>query len=314
MVNPQHVTSEAEKEIFCAVYSLEAGEPLFGSALHNDIWFLLEYEGPWSRKATTDNLLPEDVQAWLDRQVATVGRGRLQFIKQQRERADSVISFFVVDAREVEPRQYQFELADYSELLDIHVMALLQGEDDARRQDAPLYLVCTNGRRDRCCALFGLEVYYDLQQLAGDAVWQTTHVGGHRFAANVITFPDATYYGRVHTAEALEAFYRAHQQGEIALPYLRGRSCYEEWVQAADYFLRQETGNHGQFAFQLQEAQELGNGSYEATFVARGDGTRYGVQLDIVELDMIVYASCGKPGEGPCVGYELRAFEKLIPG
>ena len=312
MVNPQHTTPQASADLFCSVLSLEAGEPLFGTAVHNDIWLLLEYDGPWGEKATTDNDLPVEVQAWLESQAAaTMGHGRVQFIKQERERPRNYLTFYVAQAREIEPRMFRFQLADYTDLLKIDMAALLAGDGayDEQRQFEPLYLVCTNGRRDRCCALFGLEVYYSLQHVARDEVWQTTHVGGHRFAANVLTFPDGTYYGRVHTGNAAR-FYEARQRGEVALPYLRGRSCYEEVVQAADYFLRQETGQPALQAFVFEALEKPQAEQYEASFLAQEGDARYVVSLQRETVEMSLFASCGKPGEEPCTVYRLLSVKK----
>ena len=47
---------------------------------------------------------------------------------------------------------------------------------------APLLLVCTHGRRDACCAQFGRPTAMALARRYGTAVWETTHVGGDRFA------------------------------------------------------------------------------------------------------------------------------------
>ena len=71
---------------------------------------------------------------------------------------------------------------------------------DAARS-APQYFVCTNGQRDLCCARFGLPTYAALRERVGERVWQTTHVGGHRFAPNVLTLPQAALYGRVQPAD-----------------------------------------------------------------------------------------------------------------
>ncbi len=307
MVNPRYLAPEADA--FCAVVSRERGEPLYGTALHNDVWFLLEYNGPWTEKATTDNELSPEVRAWLGAQAASVGRARLQFIKYERESSGDTVAFFVAITSEKSPRLYRFQLAGYEALLDIDIAALLAGEaqQDAALTGEPLLLVCTNGRRDRCCALFGLEVYYALRALEGDAVWQTTHVGGHRFAANVITFPHGLYYGRLQNAADAVAFHQAYAAGEMPLPYLRGRSCYEEGVQAAEYFLRQQTGERRLQAFTLDQAawaEEV----LAARFVHRESGQRYLLRLAQQPLDFPRYKGCGKPGEGLCTGFRLLSL------
>ena len=84
-----------------------------------------------------------------------MGRGRLQFIKQERARPSDHLSFYVVHARDTEPMMYRLRLDKYQDLLPLDGAALVAGSasyEEVRQYD-PMYLVCTNGRRDRCCAL-----------------------------------------------------------------------------------------------------------------------------------------------------------------
>jgi len=48
----------------------------------------------------------------------------------------------------------------------------------------PVFLVCTHARRSACCGRFGAPVARALAARHPGQVWETTHVGGHRFAAN----------------------------------------------------------------------------------------------------------------------------------
>lgn len=312
MVERQQNTTAGSANIFCSVLSRELDEPMFGTAVHNEVWFLLEYDAPWGEKATTQNELPPDVQAWLDEQVAAMmGRGRVQFIKQERERPNDGLIFYIIHAREMAPRMFRFELQNYRDLFEIDVPAVLadDGAYDEHLQVAPLYLVCSNGRRDRCCALFGLELYYNLQTIAGDMVWQTTHVGGHRFAANVLTFPDGTYHGRVHTGD-VDTFYATRERGEVGLAFLRGRSCYEKVVQAADYYLRRETGERDLQAFRFDGLWSAQSDDFQVMFAALHGDAKFVVHLRREVVDMPIYASCGKPRVEPVDVYQLLSVEK----
>lgn len=70
-------------------------------------------------------------------------------------------------------------------------------------------IVCTHGRHDVCCGRFGYPLYEELRRgyAAGSEgrlrVWQTSHMGGHRFAPNLIDLPEGRYWGRLGP-EALE--------------------------------------------------------------------------------------------------------------
>ena len=61
--------SETDPDVFCCQLSREVEEPLVGTALEREIWFLLQYDAPWTAKATSDNDLPVAVQQWLDAQL-----------------------------------------------------------------------------------------------------------------------------------------------------------------------------------------------------------------------------------------------------
>jgi hypothetical protein len=87
----------------------------------------------------------------------------------------------------------------------------------------PLYLVCTHGRRDVCCARFGVPLARALAAAHPAQVWETTHVGGHRYAANLVILPHGLYYGPVTEVSATAAI-AAYQRGEIAPGRYRGRA------------------------------------------------------------------------------------------
>ena len=299
--------SDTDPEVFCCQLSLELEEPLYGTALERDVWFLLQYDAPWTARATSDNHLPSAVQQWLDAQLeATAGSGRVQFISQGPPHDGSNLAFFVAYPCDQGPRLYRFQLDRYEDLLDLDLSALIAGKGvfQAQRHRSPIYLVCTNGRRDRCCALYGLELYRALVAVAGEAVWQTTHVGGHRFAANVATFPDGNYYGRVLPAEAA-AFIAARQRGELYLERLRGRVCYDQVVQAADYFLRQETGRVRLNDFRHLSTANPENGHWQIQFKAAGAGDIHTIHLRRRLSERSLLASCGKPQTKPVWEYHL---------
>jgi hypothetical protein len=71
--------------------------------------------------------------------------------------------------------------------------------------------------------------------------WEVSHIGGDRFAANVVCFPDGYYFGRVPAAAAADVG-ADYARRRLRLAYLRGRSCYPTVVQAADVFARTRLG------------------------------------------------------------------------
>ncbi len=284
-------TSPATIDPFCCDVSREAGEALFGTAPHITTWLLLNYSQTWHSKATEQNDLPQAVQAWFQQQLAEIPKSRLLFIRQPRPLAEPGLTFFVALSRESSPQLYRFELAEYEELLAIDMNAILSEAPAVQpyRYDDSIYLVCTNGRRDRCCAREGPALYQALANQAGPNAWQSTHLAGHRFAPNLATFPDGTFYGRLEPGLAATIL-QTTEQGELLLDYLRGRSCYDGVTQAAEQYLRQTRGQFSRSAFTWIETTALEG---ERWLVIFGDAAGLEHRLTLAREEPVEYlVSC----------------------
>ena len=222
---------------YCSDLSLAAGEPLVGTAGRVDVWLLLEYNPVWRAKAVTDNDLPQKITAWLDRQMESMTeRGlqpRLQFIRQP-ELDREQITFFAGTSEGL----YRAEIGGYSAITDLDLATDL-GSKSMPRVEESQYFVCTNGQRDLCCARFGLPAYASLREAVGARAWQTTHLGGHRFAPNVLTLPQGVLYGRVRP-EDVSRFVEDVEAGQLARDHVRGRSALPAEAQAAEMALEED--------------------------------------------------------------------------
>lgn len=273
---------EVPSDFLCCDLSEAANEPLYGTAVSASVWFMLEYTRPWGAKATSENDLPAAVRRWLGEQVEK-HNGRLQFIRQFRPEPET-ITFFIAGAG----RLYRFELAGYEDLLGLDVTAVLRADSQfaAQREMQKQYFVCTNGKRDRSCAVRGAALYRAFAEQAGECVWMTTHLGGHRFAPTLLSLPDGFCYGRIHPQDVAQFMARS-QQNEVWLDKLRGQTSYATVAQVAEYFLRRETGQSGENAFELMDCVE-GNGRWQVQFRSL-DGTVYQVSVAAAEpLDALV--------------------------
>ena len=108
----------------------------------------------------------------------------------------------------------------------------LDGADRAHVDLGPIMLVCTHGVHDTCCAFRGRPVAAALAAQWPDQVWECSHVGGDRFAPNVLVLPDGFYYGNLTPDEAVVTV-QHHLTGTVAYEYLRGVVRYPPPVQAA---------------------------------------------------------------------------------
>lgn len=217
--------------LLCADHSRAVGESLIGTAPRVDTWFLLEYNAAWGAKALPESHLPDVVKAHLQAIVDTVPQARMMFIRQPQRRADHIV-FYVVDS--LSAHIMAFALKSYDELLDFdpHTRYGLVPMSPPHS----LYLVCTNGRRDVSCAAYGVPLYEQMTAYASAEVWQSTHLGGHRFAATVACLPHGLVYGHVEPQTAPD-FVERYRRGEVDLAHYRGRSIYDPPVQAAEHFL-----------------------------------------------------------------------------
>ena len=228
---------------FCSVRSKEASEETFGTASTGDAWLLLEYARPWGAKAFRESTLPKAVKVYLSGLLKSVPRSRVLLIKQTRT-IKGPLTLFVARSRESSSSILKYEFLEYEQLLDLDLASALAGGSPSGTTpwEESLFLVCTHGKRDKCCAKFGIPIYKTIQTQVGESsVWQCSHVGGDRFAANVICFPDGIFYGHV-TEETAKLIVKEYDERRIVLTNFRGRSCYSFPVQAAEFFARRETG------------------------------------------------------------------------
>jgi hypothetical protein len=155
----------------------------------------------------------------------------------------------------------------------------------------PLLLVCTHGKHDPCCARYGRPLYDALaDELEPDWVWQSTHVGGDRFAGNVVALPHGLYYGRVERATAGAVLDETLAE-RVYLDLYRGRSCFSFPVQAAERAIRLDTGLLGIEDVSLLAAHRRDDGSWTVAMSARGRGIE---EVDLrEEAGELVHLTCG---------------------
>lgn len=278
---------------FCAVISHAAAEPLAGSLPITTHYFLLEYNAAWEDKAFEKSQIPDAVKKYLSELVKAYPAAKVLLIKQPRQVSRIGIHFFVASVHENRARLYRFLLADYLDILQLDLLSIGQGDSryDANLQETPLFLACTNGRRDLCCARFGAPLYHHLHNLAGDAAWESSHVGGHRFAPNVLVLPQGLMYGRLEIEQVGELV-GLTRSGQLKLENLRGRSVYPQAAQAAEIYLRQQTGQLAWDALHLLQAGEVEPNRWQVRFVDTQSGREYALQVVIQLTEQVVYESC----------------------
>ena len=233
-----------ERRPLCAEVSRESAEPLAATASRIENWILLEYRGLWSRDIVAGSSLSDQVKAYLREQLGALPRSRLLFVRRPERRQHAEYAFYVARTAERNSVMLGAELGGYAELLGLDLAGALEtgAAGWARPVEGPLLVVCTHGKRDRCCAKFGRPLYDSVREQAEeDTVWQASHVGGDRFAGNLVSLPAGLYFGRVERS-GVWALLDEVLAGRIPLEHYRGRSCYSFAEQAAERAVRETTG------------------------------------------------------------------------
>ncbi|WP_432018231.1 sucrase ferredoxin [Streptomyces sp. 1222.5] len=271
----------------CATVSRSLEEPVPGTAATARTWLLLEQSGPWGAKALTSSHL--DLALGRALEAAAEGTGvRVALIRRPGRHADpGTPQLRQVYAAHTVPGRVWLHGAttrDPRRLLDLDLAALGAGDPRSfgtalggrpHRGD-PLALVCTNGKRDRCCALLGRPLAAELDASGVRGVWEVTHLGGHRFSPTVLVLPYGYAYGRAEAHTVKEALHGA-QEGRVVVEGCRGCSAWERPGQAAELAVRSAAREYR--AGVLSVVRTDGAAPRWEITVAHADGRRWRVTV-----------------------------------
>jgi len=264
------------------------------------VWIVLEHHGVWGAKAVRDCDLSEAVKRRLSMWESEIEGARVQLVRRSgRARSGVRLWFGVSDLGGA--RVVEWTLAEADALLEVdlarEVDTLRRGETPlgARESSEPLVLVCTNGRRDVCCALRGNPVAQALAKEPGLSTWQTTHLGGHRFAATLLQLPQGLCYGWVEPEEVPELAEAIRRAEVFRVDRLRGRTALAKPEQAAESLWRQRTGERAIDALVYAEHREH-EGHMMVTLRDRS-GHEHALEVEYRQLGVSASPSCGKAPE-----------------
>jgi len=222
----------------CSVRSALLDEPMQGTASRVRRYLLIEAPGPWGVEALRDARMPDGLKGELRRRSRSTGVRVLLIRRFGGSRIVRQPQVYVVDTEPAPPAAAGGRLADVRDVLDLSFWSTTSDPwADLDRHDEPLFLVCTHGRHDPCCAERGRPVARALSAAYPEQTWECSHMGGDRFAGNVLCLPDGIAYGRVSPEDA-PAIAREYLRGRLDLAHLRGRGRYPFAVQAAEWQLR----------------------------------------------------------------------------
>ena len=199
--SPRHSTRRARWEP-CSDRSLERGDPLAGTGGFGARWLLVEIDGAWGTHAFFQSRLDPAIGRALVRRAETAGIRPVAIrrfgLRADERRAQLRWRWALADARPGSESVRWGVVDDPAELLEL---PLDGSAGTAVRSPGACWSAPTLGTisaapcaadrsRRRSRAPFPTET------------WESSHLGGDRFAATMIVLPHGLYYGRVPTADA----------------------------------------------------------------------------------------------------------------
>ncbi|MFC5379754.1 sucrase ferredoxin [Aquipuribacter nitratireducens] len=237
--------TQGEVPARCSVLAAAVGEPVEGTAPHAVAWVGIVLPGAWPRRAI--DRVPEELARALER----VPRVRPVLLRPVPGHPVPDVGLVLAGTvpgrawlRTVGPDEQEAALARLVAPDGGAVALLAQGRDPGvgRRETRPAVLVCTNGARDRCCALAGRPAAALLaHRLPRERVlvWESSHLGGHRFAPTAAVLPHGVLLGGLGPDPAVLAHAVDDQlAGRHVVEGYRGRSTYPPVEQVAEAAVR----------------------------------------------------------------------------
>lgn len=298
----------------CSALARSRREPVHGTAPTSRAWLLLEQPGSWAADPMQTAGLAGDLANELTAQSKQHGFRILLLRRSAARTPPSGRSCFLARSTQSGAWMRRLVLSSPGDLMGIDLSLLASDRPPELGEPCePLYAVCTHGRRDPCCAEYGRRLIRRLQDIDDPSLtkslWESSHQGGHRFAANLACFPHGAFYGYVEPEGAAELL-RAHARGVPDLANYRGRSAFSRVAQAADHFLRSDLTVRGLDDLRLVGEERTGPQTYEIGFAL--DGRLHRVEVHVTKGPMR-RESCNKDKVTPVTRYRMRRLDAQGP-
>ncbi len=267
----------------CALVARALNEPLAGTAPSAGRWLGLEHPDAWPVDITRH---PDPAIRAFVRRAAASGFRPLLVRRPGRgaDRAERRLLLADTDPARAEVTVQTVTGVDALAELPLPAPGrALSGEP----RPGALLLVCTHAERDRCCGTDGRELVDTLVADGEPDVWETSHLGGHRFAPTALVLPSGYLYGHLDARAAAE-IRRNAAAGTVVTEHCRGRSTWSAEGQVAELAVRAATGRRSA-AELVVPPQDDG----EAVLVHDGAGTRWAVEVTVEDVDTVRPVSCG---------------------
>jgi hypothetical protein len=298
----------------CADASEERAESMAGTASTVRSFLLVEHPGPWGVDALVDARMPKGIGPELRARAAATGT-KVLLIRRPRGGAPAAkgVRVFAAYAHHADPWLETTVLDHLHGVHDLDLEALTAGRSPGLTPHAePVLAVCTHGRHDACCAERGRAVAAGLAEAFPDQTWEASHVGGDRFAANLLVLPHGLYFGRLDAASA-RGVTRLLAAGELDLDHLRGRSGLATPLQAAEAALRRYVDERrlGAVRFVSRQVDAGRTDARQTAALFDVAGRRYAVAVTSTRGEDLQRLTCKALRENPVMHHEVHEIRAL---
>ncbi|MQG18229.1 MAG: hypothetical protein FI687_00410 [SAR202 cluster bacterium] len=199
----------------CSDFSQNIHESPIGSAANFDAYLLISVPMPWKSEITESEKFPTNIKDLLNQNPNILKNTKILGFKPEKNEDSSKINIILYkNPKGSFKKFYKFEfLANHMNLEELIIDLLNSNYENHRflinhNKNYRDLLICTHGSRDSCCASKGYPFYekiLHLEQSNNLMAYQVSHIGGHRFAPNIIDMPDGRNWVKINQ-DSIETF------------------------------------------------------------------------------------------------------------
>jgi hypothetical protein len=302
------------ERFFCAVASRARDEPVFGTASRVDRFVLVESPGPWGPRALPQSRGLREALVLELQQRAKAAHARLLLIRRPGRPATPTFDgagrvVYAADCRPGRERLLRRVVVDDRELGGLQPPFGSDPYVTGWSRAEALVGVCTQGAHDACCAMLGRPVAAALAVSHPELAWEISHIGGDRFAPNILVLPGGHYLGRLPPAEA-PAVVDAVLAGRRPSPYYRGRSAWVTPVQAALELAAGRLGVSELDGLTPRRIEQLQPHRWRV-LLDGPDGGTLAAEVEQRQGDVPVLLTCHAPHEHTVASWYLLSLERV---
>ncbi|MBO9618976.1 MAG: sucrase ferredoxin [Niabella sp.] len=295
--------NKTQDVFFCSAASRYFKESIHGTAANYNGFILLEHFDPFPEKINAAHFDPQFISGLQD--LAKRKKAKLLLIRNRKSNTRSC-NLLYVDCVQQRYLRLNASRADVAAIRLEYYMA----HPGTIWEIDPFFVVCTNGKKDKCCAKFGFPVFKFIENHdAAVPVFESTHVGGDRFAANVVCMPTGIYYGRV-MVEDVDPILEAMGRKEVYYPNYRGSCTRSFFHQSIECLLREELNDFSLgFTMEIESATEEAANRFRV--VAATATTRFQLVIRKETIPYPYLLTCKASKAGAITKYLAEAIEAI---